>query len=650
MKMKLFFIHVIALALALEVSAQSDQVILNIAGDNITRSEFEKVFRKNNTKESSFTKQDVNDYLELFINYKLKVKEALEMKMDTVSSFQSELAGYRKQLAQPYLADKSVTDSLLHEAYDRMKKEVRAAHILVKCPLDAFPKDTIEAYNKAMKIRSDVMKGADFTTLAKEVSADPTAKDNGGDLGYFTALMMVYPFESAVYNTPVGHLSMPVRTRFGYHIIKVIDQRPAQGEIKVAQIHVKFAAGSNMDDSAKAVAKINEIYAKLKAGESFENLARQYSDDPTSAKNGGALPMFGTGRMVPVFEKAAFELKDIGDYSTPVRTSIGWHIIKLLERKPLGTYEELQGDIKSKVSKDSRSEISKSSMVTRIKQKYGFKEVPKAKDEFLKVVDSSLVQGKWTADKAAKLTGVMFTLGTQSYTHQDFAKYVADHQSKKTSGSPKQFALDLYNEFVNESVMAYEEARLDQNYPEFKALMQEYRDGILLFELTDQKVWSRAVKDSAGLNEFYEKNKNNYLWPKRVDAIVYTCSNEEIAKQLRKMLKKGIAPDSIARVLNKDSQLNLQTKQGKFAKGDNEIIDTLGATIVPGITPNIMHNGQVVIVDVKRVIQPEPKTLEEAKGLITSDYQNYLEKGWIAYLRNKYPVTVHQEVVDSIVN
>jgi peptidyl-prolyl cis-trans isomerase SurA len=481
MKMKLFFIPVIALALVCEVSAQADQTILNISGDNITRSEFEKVFRKNNSKEASFTKKDVNDYLELFINYKLKVREALEMKMDTVSAFQSELAGYRKQLAQPYLADKSVTDSLLHEAYNRLKTEVRASHILVKCAPDALPKDTIEAYNKALKIRADVMKGADFTKLAKEISGDPSAKENGGDLGYFTALQMVYQFENAVYSTPVGQVSMPVRTRFGYHIIKVTDQRPAQGEIKVAQIHVKFQTGGSLEDSTKALAKINEIYGKLKAGESFENLARQFSDDQTTAKNGGALPMFGTGRMVPEFEKAAFELKNIGDYSKPVQTSIGWHLIKLLERKPLGTYEELQGDIKAKVSKDSRSEISKSSMVNRIKKKYGFKETPKAKDEFAKVADSTLVQGKWTADKADKLNGVMFTLGTQSYTYKDFASYVADHQTRKTSVSPKQFASDLYNEWVNQSVIAYEEARLDENYPEFKALMQEYRDGILLF-------------------------------------------------------------------------------------------------------------------------------------------------------------------------
>jgi len=647
--MKLFFIPVFVLALAFESTAQAaDQVILNISGDNITRSEFEKVFRKNNSKETSFTKKDVNDYLELFINYKLKVREALELKMDTVSSFQSELAGYRKQLAQPYLADKSVTDSLLREAYNRMKKEVRASHILVKCPLDALPKDTIEAYNKAMKIRSDVMKGGDFAKIAKEISGDPSAKDNAGDLGYFTALQMVYQFENAVYNTPVGQVSMPVRTRFGYHIIKVTDERPAQGEIKVAQIHVKFQTGGSLEDSTKSLAKINELYDKLKNGESFENLARQYSDDQTTAKNGGALPMFGTGRMVPEFEKAAFALKNVGDYSKPVQTSIGWHLIKLLERKPLGTFEELQGDIKAKVSKDTRSEISRSSMVNKIKQKYGFKEVPKAKDEFVKTVDSTLVQGKWTADKAAKLTGTMFTLGTQSYTHKDFATYVVDHQTKKATGTPKQFALDLYNEWVNQSVMAYEEARLDQNYPEFKALMQEYRDGILLFELTDQKVWSRAVKDTTGLNEFYEKNKTNYMWPKRVDAIVYTCASADVSKQLRKLLKKGLSVDSITKVLNKESQLNLQTKQGKFAKGENEMVDTVAW--VAGLSPDVMHNNQVVVVEIKKVMEAEPKSLEEAKGLITSDYQNYLEKGWIAYLRSKYPVTVHQEVVDSIVN
>ena len=305
-----------------------DPVILTIAGENIPKSEFERVFKKNNNKDTDFSSQAVKEYLQLYINYKLKVKEALESGMDTVQAFQDELGGYRKQLAQPYLVDKEVTENLLKEAYNRMKTDLRASHILIKCDPNALPKDSLEAYNKAVKIRGEIMRGGDFNSIARKSSEDPSAKDNAGDLGYFSAMQMVYPFESAAFAMKAGDVSQPVRTRFGYHVIKVTESRPAQGEVRVGHIMVKIAAGANAEDSAKAHQKINEIYSKVKAGERFDDLARQYSDDPSSAKAGGALPMFGTGRMVPEFERAAFGLKELNDYTEPVRTTYGWHIIR----------------------------------------------------------------------------------------------------------------------------------------------------------------------------------------------------------------------------------------------------------------------------------------------------------------------------------
>jgi len=640
---KLFFTFLFFTA----VTAANAQPILTIAGEDISKAEFERVYKKNNTKETSYDRKAVTDYLNLYINYKLKVREALESGMDTAKAFTDELAGYRKQLAQPYLTDKEVSDNLLKEAYNRMKTDVRASHILVKLAPDALPKDTIEAYNKISKIRDEILKGGDFGTLAKAKSDDPSAKDNNGDLGYFTSLQMVYPFESAAFNTKVGEISQPVRTRFGYHIIKVTDSRPAQGEVKCAHIMAKFQSGGKSEDSLKALAKINELAGKLKAGENFEDLAKQFSDDQGSAKSGGVLPQFGTGRMVPEFEKAAFALKNVGDVSEPVRTSYGWHIIKLLEKKPLGSYDELQADLKNRVGKDSRSELSKSSMISKIKTKYNFKETPKAKDEFMKTVDTTLISGKWSADRAANLKGNMFTLGTQSYTQQDFAKYLADHQTKKGTGSPQVMADNMYTEWVNESALAYEEKMLDVNYPEFKSLMQEYRDGILLFELTDKKVWSKAVKDTAGLKAFYDKNKNNYMWNDRLEATIYTCSSPEVAKEVHKLMKTIDDDDTLMARVNKSSQLNLQVKSGKFLKGDNDIIDSIAW--VPGMTKDFKHGNSTVFVNVKQKIPAQPKSLEEAKGLVTADYQAFLEKEWIDSLRTKYPVKIHQEVVDSVI-
>lgn len=646
MKKQFFIVAFLATASLSTMAQAKDPVIMNVAGENISKSEFERVFRKNSSKDSTFSKQDVNDYMKLYVNYKLKVREALEMQKDTVKSFRDELNGYRKQLAQPYLVDKQVSENLIREAYDRMQQDVRASHVLVKCTPDALPKDTLEAYNKAMKIKQEVMKGADFATIAKTRSDDPSGKENGGDLGYFTSMQMVYPFESAVYAGKVGEVSNPVRTRFGYHIIKVTDKRAAQGEIKVAHIMVKTKEKMTAEDSTNAVTKVNEIYGKLKGGENFEDLARQFSDDQGTAKNGGVLPVFGTGRMVPEFESAAFGLRNVGDYSAPVKTAYGYHIIKLLEKKPLATYESMQADLKQKVQKDSRSELSKTTMINRIKSENKFTENAKAKDMMMTMADSSLVQGKWMAEKAGKMNETMFTIGSNSFKQSDFAKYIESHQAKRTSGDAKGIMSNLYSEFVNESAIAFEESRLDEKYPEFKALMQEYRDGILLFELMDEKVWSKAVKDTTGLRDFHAKNKNNYMWPDRVDAVIYTCANASVAKDARKWMKTIEDVDTLAARVNQSSKLNLQVKQGKFAKGDNATIDAIQWK--KGLTKDMNEGDKVVFVDVKNVMPSQPKTLEEAKGLITADYQTFLEKQWLDELHAKYKVSINQDVVDSI--
>ena len=560
------FLSVALLAVsALTINAQdNDPVLLTVGGNDVKLSEFNAIYNKNNSKEA------VQNYLNLYIKFKLKVKEAEDLGLDTVPKFIAELAGYRKQLAEPYLKDKEVTVDLIKEAYNRMKSDVRASHILVAVKEDAAPVDTLKAYNKIMTARKAVIKGADFASTAKEMSEDPSAKKNGGDLGYFSAFHMVYPFESAAFNTKVGEVSLPVRTKFGYHILKVVDKRAARGTIEVAHIMIK--ADKDKDNRVK----IDEIHQKLKEGGDFAALAKQFSDDSGSSRRGGLLPAFNAGKMVASFENAAFGLKKDGEFSVPVKTDFGWHIIQRKNLKELASFDDLYSNLKGRVAKDSRSNRSKVALYSKIKSENGFKEVLKERNDFYKLVKAADYKaGNFNASTTLKYTKLMFGYYAADgdkfeFTQLDFANYIQDNKyrgDKKKNISIEVEINRLYKKVSNEKGIEFKDSRLVKTNQEFKLLMQEYRDGILLFDLTDEKVWSKAVKDSAGLYAFYEKNKANYMWGERVEATIYTCNDAEIAKRLGKILKKkakkGYSNEDILKLINVDSQLSLKIERFK---------------------------------------------------------------------------------------
>jgi peptidyl-prolyl cis-trans isomerase SurA len=632
--------------------AVQDPILMTIGGDPVTQGEFESIYRKNNPKDAPNDRKALEEYLELFVNFKLKVKAAKDIGKDTAKAFINELKGYRRQLAQPYLTDKEVNEKLIDEAYQRMKKDVKASHILFKLPNDPLPKDTLLAFNKAITVRNRAMKGESFDALAKEFSDDPSAKQNGGDLGYFTSMMMVYPFESVAYETPVNEVSMPVRTKFGYHIIKVADIRDAQGQVHVAHIMVRIPENAKDSVVASSEKKIREIYEKVKAGEDFTQLASTYSDDRTSGKNGGVLPWFGPGKMVPEFEKVAFDLKNDNDISEPVKTQYGFHIIKRLERKGIQTFDEVKGDLKQKITKDSRSQVSRNAVISRVKKENNFTEDTKALDELITKVDTSYLNGKWSVEKAAGLSKKLFSIGNEVSSQADFAKYLADNQSKQNKDLVVEGIIrKTYEAYTTDKIIAFEDARLEQKYPEFRMLMQEYRDGILLFEITDENVWSKAIKDSSGLSAFHNENASKYMWNQRADAVIYKAKDAKLAKATRKLVakrvKKGLTTDAIKKEINATSELNLQTEEALFSKGDNETIDKL--PWVAGITADqIGTDGTVTFVEFKKILEPQPKSLQEAKGLITADYQTFLEQKWIKELKAKYKVDIDRAVFDTI--
>jgi len=624
-------------------------VLLTVDGQNISLSEFESVYKKNN-RDEVVDQEDLKEYLELYINFRLKVREAEELGLDTIKKFIEELKGYQKQLAKPYLTDKEVTKQLIEEAYQRKLKDIQASHILLKVGPDALPKDTLEVYNRLMSIRKQALKG-DFESLAKKHSEDPSAKDNGGSLGWFSALRMVYPFETAAFTTPVGEISQPVRTRFGYHILKVNGKRDALGEVSAAHIMIKTGKDASEEQIAKAKEKAFEVKGILDKGQSFEETAKKYSEDKGSSGKGGVLPKFGTGRMVPIFEETAFSLKNDGDISAPILTDYGWHIIKRIKRFPVASFEEIEKELAAKVGKDSRSQKSKLSVLNRVKKEYGFKEDRSTLDQLGKYLDSKLIEGKWNADTAKDLSKKVFSIGKKTFSQSDFANYIGSHQARRGPEDLMVIMNGMYTKYVEESLLAYEEQQLPAKYPEYKALLKEYRDGILLFDLTDDKVWSKAVKDTTGLKEFHAKNEGKFMWEKRLDADIYYCQKDSIVEPLKKVLAKKLKKgkperEELLKEFNSDSKLNLRIEEDQYEADDEKILEKVEWK--KGVYGPYKDGENQILVLVKDVLAPASKTLKEARGLVTAEYQNHLEKEWIKELRGKYKFKANRELLSKI--
>lgn len=628
------------------ISAQEkDEVLLKFDDENIKRSEFKRVYLKNNNGEI-VSKSTIDEYLELYINFKLKVKEAESRGMDTITSFVQELSGYRKQLAQPYLTEAGIYEDLKKEAYGRLQEDIKASHILIAVEEEASPDDTLAAYKKIAKIKKQIEKGEDFSDMARRYSDDPSAKTNKGNLGYFTAFYMLYSFETAAYNTPKGKISEIIRTQYGYHILKVFDKRPAVGNIKVA--HILISNDPEFSKTQDPKGKIDEIYKKLQEGASFEDMAKQFSDDTRSSDKGGELATFGVGRMVPAFEEASFGLKKDGEISKPFSTPYGWHIVKRLKQHPIGAFKEVEEEMMTRIKKDSRSNLSQGAVIKKIKKQYGFKENLKRKQDFYSKIDSSYFMGAWKKEKANDLKSVLFKIGDKEVYQSDFASYLEEKsKGSKTKVVDNRVVIDSrYNNFKSETLLLYKNDKLESEFPEFANLMREYHDGILLFNLTDELVWSKAVKDTTGLESFYMANKEKYKWEERVDAIVFSALNQEIADQVKTMLNSGKTLDDIVKTTNQSSQLNLKYEKKKYLKGENKLVDQVNWE--KGISDFINIDSRVKFIQINEVIKPTYKTLEDSRGLITSDYQNHLEEEWIKSLRSKYKYEVDKKVLGSL--
>ncbi|MFW5820070.1 MAG: foldase protein PrsA [Bacteroidota bacterium] len=630
-----------------------DKVLITIDGNEITAGEFERVYKKNNN-ENVAQQQSVEEYLDMFINYKLKVMEAERLGMDTATQFLKEFNTYKKQLAQPYLTSKELTEEYAREAYERMKEEINASHIMVRLSSDASPEDTLHAYQKIMEIRERVSDGEDFEKVARAFSDDPSAKTNGGRLGWFSAFRMVYPFETVAYNTKVGSISMPVRSNFGYHLIKVHDRRPAKGSIQVAHIFLTAPPSMSGEEQEQTREMINMVYDSLKMGTDFAEMAERYSDDKSSGAKGGVLPWFSSGQMIKVFDSTAFSLEQIGQISEPVRSDYGWHIVKLLDKNEVGSFEEEKPEILSFLKKGDRGKARDMAFIAQLKEDYGYNFHEENYNKMISTLDSTIFDAAWTAEKAeVYFDKPIFTIGDLDVTVEDFAKYFEAKVLKRKPMDYRIFLDSYYEPFETKTILQFEEDNLENKYPEYKYIVQEYHDGILLFDLTDELVWTKAVEDSLGLQEFYEKNKQEYMWGERANTYTVIVKDSTIYKDVRKRASRRVKrnkfdPDKFyERYCEEDTTGNcLEIIHEKYAKGDDELAKAMKWE--KGLSKTFTHNGNPSFMVITEILDPEVKKLEETRGLVIADYQKYLEDKWLEELRNEYKIEINRELLSKI--
>ncbi len=646
------------------LSAQSytKKTLITLGDKEISAREFMDTYEKNNVKTDVIDKKNIDEYLDLYIDFKLKVTEAEDLKMDTMPSFVKELKNYRDQLAKPYFSNDEITEELVKEAYERMQYDMNAAHILIKCEANALPADTLKAYNKAMSIRERILKGEDFSAVAEEMSEDPSARDmeeipgvrkaykgNRGELGYFTAFDMVYPFETGVYTTEVGKVSMPIRSDFGYHIIKVNSKTPALGLIRAA--HIFLAADPTDPSKTDSIlsAKANNIYNELmKDHNQWSDFVRRYSEDRGTITNNGVLSTFRVNQIVPEFITAVKSLK-LGEISEPVKTNFGYHIIRLVMTTPPSDFETEKTKIEERVERDMRGKISEEIAMNRIMKDNNFKENTKVKDEYIATIDSTLAMGTYQPSEDIDTKKVLFTIGKESCSLGEFVDYIVGNQRRKGFLTSTAYAYELYESFLREKVFAFEDANLDEKYPEFKTLVQEYHDGILLFSLMEEQVWNKAVEDTVGLKEYYERNKNLYMWNDRVRAIVVTSTNKDNVEEIATLLSGDVTIDSVRAYL-KSNGVQATARFSFYQEGDNVNIDAMDWNAGSLGTFESTVDNTTQIIKIVEVRPAEPKSFKEAKGLITSGYQTELERLWLQQLKEKYPVKVNQKILEKVRN
>jgi len=648
MSFKQFFFGLFFLiSFASNAQTNTKEVLFTVNEKPYYTDEFSRIYKKNLDLVKDDSQKDLNQYLELFVGYKLKVNKAYKLGLQNGTQYQNELKSYRTQLAKNYFNDTKITQELLEEGYSRLQKEIRASHILILVDENASAEDTLKAYKKMEDISKRAIAGENFDDLAVQFSEDPSAKENKGDLSYFTAFRMVYPFENAAYKTPKGKISKIIRTRFGYHILKVTDIRANRGEITVAHIMILKPKPEEKDKDAEKT--INEIYQKIQQGEKFEDLAKQFSDDKSSSSKGGQLNKFGSGQLSSEeFENAAFSLANPDDISKPFQSEFGWHIVKLIEKHPIKSMDEMKNELETKIGKDDRSKKITASLNEKLRKKYSYKRDDKQYGLISKLVTNDFYDSKWKLpENITDYSATLLSINTKKIDGKAFLDYIEKQQKAGLKVKPLSKLVDaLYGNFLDEQLTAYYDENLETEFPDFAYVMEEYRDGLLLFDLMEKEIWDRAKTDTIGLNTFYDEHKMEHMWKKRVDVTIASSTKQDIIKKAHALLKKKEKPQDIKDKLNVDNVINVMMNSGVFEEGSDALPKTMKYDV--GVSDVFSEGEYYFVTKVDKIMPAGVKTLEECKGKLINEYQQYLELRWVDDLKSEFTVKINNDAFEHV--
>lgn len=632
---------VIVFSAFFSVNAQEKQVLFSVEDTPVYASEFERVYKKNLELVKDESQKDIDNYLDLFIKYKLKVAEAKALGLDQKPAYLREFEGYKKQLSANFLSNNEVTENLVKEAYERLKYEINARHILVKIDENASEDQQKLAQEEIEKLRGRVIEEG-FEAVKKDIHNGRTLFAE--ELGYFTAFRMVYNFETAAYNIEVGKWSQPFQTQFGYHIVQVNDKRENRGEITVA--HIMLTDKDTNTESAEE--RINDIYKRIKQGEDFEALAKQFSEDKSSSNKGGRLNTFSSGQLSSeIFEDKAFGLENKGEITEPFKSEFGYHIVKLIDKKGLNSFKEMEAELKAKVKKDSRSVVINNSRFKKLKEKYKVKDNPEALRYFTSILNEDYYQRSWNTPENFEGSKVLFRMNDQKVTYKDFAEFLYNTQRRRQARQPfDKLVASNYKDFLESKLTQYQENNLEFENEEYAQILNEYRDGLLLFDLMESKVWNAAREDSTGLENYYKQHQDKYFFDTRADAIIASSANKKDIKKVAKMLEKNESIEAIKKQINSEKAISVSFIKDTVTTSHQALPKDFN--MQKGVSKVFKHNDAYSVVKVNGVLPKTQKTFEEAKGKVISDFQEYKEKMWLDELSKKYQVNVNQDVLKQV--